>query len=93
MLITVLWTHSWKEHVVDLRRITAAMQRKLKIKVEDWDRFSANDFMGKINLPVCALVSAGPGTHEFWVPLARSAKHASAGVSGEICIRATVAEL
>ena len=64
--------------------ITASTPHKLSVTVLDYDRWSANDFMGKIHFPVAALFTAGPGTHDVWVPLVGSKKHRGCEVKGDI---------
>lgn len=74
---------------MDLGYITAADMRKLKVKVEDYDRFSANDFMGKLDLPVATFFALGLGVHDVWVSLQPSRKHSGA-VGGEVQLRVSV---
>ena len=80
----------WSEHWIDAGYITAATPKKIKVKVEDWDRFSSNDFLGKLSLPICAFYAGGLGVRDYWIPLAKSRKHMTSSVSGEICIRASI---
>ncbi len=58
---------------------------------QDYDRFTTNDFMGKISLPVCAFFEAGPGSTDYWVPLTTGKKHRSTAVTGEVCVRVVLA--
>jgi hypothetical protein len=55
--------------VVDVHVIAARPQ------VEDWDRFSGNDFIGRVAIPAAALFAAGPGEHKYTLSLQPSKKH------------------
>ena len=49
--------------VITLACVDHAEAKKLKITVMDWDRWSSPDFMGRIKIPVAALVNLGCGNH------------------------------
>lgn len=75
--------------ILNLGIISAADFKKVVVKVEDWDRFSSNDFLGKLVVPVCMFFPADPttpSTAEYWLPLTGSKKHPGP-VSGEVRVR------
>jgi len=60
------WSHPAQ---LQLHHIDLSEAKKVKISVWDWDRFTGNDFMGRVKIPGAALVNLGPGSHKIWQKL------------------------
>ncbi len=61
----------WPEHWLSLGYVCQSDAKKVCIKVEDWDRFTDNDFMGRVSFPAGCCFMAGPGEHTWSMPLQR----------------------
>eukprot|EP00899_Mesostigma_viride_P028253 jgi/Mesvir1/8612/Mv04944-RA.1 len=81
----------WREHPLPLGLITSVDKKAVKITVWDEDLHSGKDFMGAVFLPSSVIYAAGPGIHQWHMPLSMSkkSKYAHAKVKGKlvICVR------
>ena len=85
----------WNMKPLDLGNIMESESKSVKVTVWDYDKLSGKDFMGAVWLPAAGLYAAGPGHHEWWIPLAKGkkSKHQKSKVTGDIFVECTVKDV
>ncbi|GMH45010.1 hypothetical protein BSKO_12967 [Bryopsis sp. KO-2023] len=84
----------WNMEPIDMGNVIESEHKAVKITVWDYD-LTGDDFMGALRIPAAALYKAGPGSHEWWMPLTKSkkSKYEGANVEGDVLIQILVQDV
>ncbi|GMH45011.1 hypothetical protein BSKO_12968 [Bryopsis sp. KO-2023] len=84
----------WNMPAFDLGNVLESEHKAVKISVWDYD-LGGDDFMGVLRIPAAAFHKAGPGNHEWWMPLTKSkeSRYAKCEVKGEVRIDVSVVDV